>query len=112
MFTLHIDTYNDAFQDDPTCELKRLLGEIINQLDEGLLKAPIRDVNGNTVGEFCYLPEACGADFDVAAHDANGELIVMLKRIAAPMLAGAYLALGQLYPDTTLDHRVHEPEEG
>lgn len=111
MLMIYMHTDNDAFQEDPAGEISSRLGVIDTEITSGLTKGPIRDSNGNTVGGFTYLPQACGADFDIAAHDANGELIAMVKAIPAPALPGAYIALERLYPGASLDYRVHEPKE-
>lgn len=52
-WTAHIavDMTNDAFQHDPNGELAAILETTAGRLRrEGLFAAPLRDINGNTVG--------------------------------------------------------------
>lgn len=54
MFTLTIDTANDAFNDAPERELARILRNVADKLETVGTgnRAPVRDVNGNTVGRW------------------------------------------------------------
>lgn len=52
MFTLTIDTGNDAFFLDTGAELARILRETADRLENGDTGAPVYDYNGNTVGRF------------------------------------------------------------
>lgn len=57
MFTLKINTDNAAFEDDATHEIKRILEEVAMDLELATnhgCSGNIRDVNGNTVGEWKY----------------------------------------------------------
>ena len=61
-FIVKIDTGNDAFGDDPTPELSRILHEIAEQLpsrDYGWFQT-ILDVNGNDVGRYAFKPNEYG----------------------------------------------------
>jgi hypothetical protein len=54
-FTLKIKCDNDAFGDDPGAELGRILHELASRLERMPVcrgdRFPLRDTNGNTVGE-------------------------------------------------------------
>lgn len=57
-FLLEINTANAAFTDDPTAEVARILRALADRLtgaspDEDY---PLRDLNGNHVGEAEFLP--------------------------------------------------------
>jgi len=55
MFTLNIETTNDAFGDGVgrRFETARILREVIRSLeDDGNIRGKVRDVNGNAVGEW------------------------------------------------------------
>tara|TARA_R110000765_G_scaffold391304_1_gene484111 strand:- start:11 stop:205 length:195 start_codon:yes stop_codon:yes gene_type:complete len=61
MFTLKINTDNDAFADYPSIELADLLRKVAVRLEEGAANGgttsysgTIRDGNGNNVGHFEY----------------------------------------------------------
>lgn len=54
MFRLEIETSNDAFQGDPQVELARIITGVASRLAMGDLSGTVRDVNGNTVGQFQY----------------------------------------------------------
>ena len=60
MFHLEIDTRNAAFEDDPAAEIARILAATADQVEAyGLAEedsSKIRDLNGNTVGEWTYAP--------------------------------------------------------
>jgi hypothetical protein len=47
-----IKTDNAAFEDGRDAELARILREIADGLDEGVSAGNVRDINGNTVGDF------------------------------------------------------------
>jgi hypothetical protein len=54
MFRLKIETDNEAFRQDPSLEIARILREVADQI-YGAVRVPkkkLRDVNGNTVGEY------------------------------------------------------------
>lgn len=56
-FKLEIDTGNAAFGatiDERLSEVVRILREAADKLDDGYNAAPLRDANGNTVGEFKF----------------------------------------------------------
>lgn len=61
MFTLTIDTSNDAFQPDPGPEVGRLLRQVVHEVEAGYDARPLRDENGNTVGSWSLT----GADVGV-----------------------------------------------
>lgn len=52
MFTLTINTNNDAFFNAPRHEIIRMLDVVVVQLQGGKESATLRDTNGNTVGEW------------------------------------------------------------
>lgn len=53
MFTLKIDTENDAFQDgNLELEVVRILQEVVKKIENGKDYATLIDVNGNKVGDF------------------------------------------------------------
>ena len=56
MFTLKIATDNDAFGGHPDSarEVARILYDVITRIQDGGLSGGLRDVNGNTVGEFHF----------------------------------------------------------
>ena len=54
MFTLKINTDNDAFADYPSVELADLLRKVAVRLEGAANSGTIRDVNGNNVGHFEY----------------------------------------------------------
>ena len=61
MFHLEIDTSNAAFADDPAAELAHILKTTALQVEAYGLGlhldwSKIRDLNGNTVGEWTYAP--------------------------------------------------------
>lgn len=60
MFTLAIDTGNDAFHPDAGPEVARILEELAKKLrEEGPLElSNLRDLNGNTVGTVRYTGHA------------------------------------------------------
>lgn len=53
-FQMRIDSNNDAFTEDGPAETARILREVADRLENGDEHAPVRDINGNTVGEFIY----------------------------------------------------------
>ena len=57
MFKLEIQTTNAAFEDDPSYGVARLLGEAAHSIDMGHLSGSLRDINGNRVGRFEFVPE-------------------------------------------------------
>ena len=52
MFTLKIDTENDAFQQDKSFECNRILEEVMFKLQDGYDEGIIHDINGNRVGKW------------------------------------------------------------
>lgn len=57
-FFVNIDSDNDAFQDgNAAAELQRILRRIVQQLDVSDGGEVIKDVNGNTVGEWGLMTE-------------------------------------------------------
>lgn len=55
MFTLKINTDNAAFGDTETAaadEVVTILRFIASRMEYGTMSAPIRDTNGNTVGQY------------------------------------------------------------
>ena len=51
-FSLEIESGNDAFQEDPTSEVSRILCEIAGKIDSGRFHGACKDINGNTVGRW------------------------------------------------------------
>lgn len=51
-FRLEIRTDNDAFVEDRGRELGRILGVVAEHVRLGLSDGRVRDINGNTVGEW------------------------------------------------------------
>ena len=56
MFKLEIETTNAAFEDDLNYEVARLLGEAAHSIDMGYLSGSLRDIDGNRVGRFEFIP--------------------------------------------------------
>lgn len=58
MFVLTIKTDNAAFEDDPTAEVARILRGLADRLEGASPDEdyPLRDLNGNCVGEAEFLP--------------------------------------------------------
>ena len=55
MFSLTIKTDNAAFADPgPSGELVRILHAVASHISAGRMSGKVRDINGNTVGEFAY----------------------------------------------------------
>jgi len=53
MFTLKFSTDNDAFQGyNKEYEITRILTEITEKVQNGYTEGKIRDINGNTIGEW------------------------------------------------------------
>jgi hypothetical protein len=52
MFTLAINTNNQAFDDYASEELKRILIHIADCVDYGEVSGIVRDINGNKVGSW------------------------------------------------------------
>ena len=52
MFTVKINTENDAFGRQTIFEVVRLLREIAKKLESGKTHGPVMDLNGNKVGTF------------------------------------------------------------
>jgi len=53
MFTLKIETGNEAFADgDAGAELARILRYVATAVERGTRGAPLYDINGNRVGRF------------------------------------------------------------
>ena len=51
-FVLEFDMNNAAFEDDPTGEVLRVLSVVEDQIEAGYGYGPLRDVNGNTIGDW------------------------------------------------------------
>ena len=49
---LEIETDNQAFEDDKSFEVVRILKEVIQKLENGYVESRLFDLNGNPVGEF------------------------------------------------------------
>ena len=49
---LKIDTDNQAFEEDKSFEVVRILKEVIQKLESGYQESRLFDLNGNAVGEF------------------------------------------------------------
>lgn len=60
-FTLDLMSADDAVQDDPTAELRRILLEVAEKLkpNDWFMLAPnkIYDLNGNAIGSWSYVLE-------------------------------------------------------
>ncbi len=56
MFTLTIETRNQAFDPDPFPEVARILRVLADDFDAGLEPALLYDINGNSVGSCEYEP--------------------------------------------------------
>ena len=52
MFELKFKTNNAAFEDYAEQEVSRILKEIANKIENGLTGGKVRDINGNTIGEW------------------------------------------------------------
>ena len=52
MFTLSIETENEAFTNDESEEIARILKEVASQVENGKEFGTFRDVNGNKVGNW------------------------------------------------------------
>lgn len=57
MIDINFRTGNDSFGDSPEIEAARILRELADSLENGLLDGPIRDSNGNTVGALHFNPQ-------------------------------------------------------
>jgi hypothetical protein len=60
--TIEIEMNNAAFTDAPAYELARILRRLADHVDDGGVCTPLRDSNGNTVGQFNLagtLPPLC-----------------------------------------------------
>lgn len=51
MFKLEFATDNAAFE-VPFAEIARILRDVAERIERGAVSAPVRDINGNTVGAF------------------------------------------------------------
>jgi hypothetical protein len=59
-FQLFVNTDNEAFQDDPSTELVRILRDVASRIECGDMYDMFRtilDVNGNDVGGFALKPD-------------------------------------------------------
>jgi hypothetical protein len=56
-FILTVKTTNAAFEDDAPTEVARLLRDVAERLEDGSVSGKMRDVNGNTVGDFGFTTE-------------------------------------------------------
>lgn len=54
-FKLVIECSNEAFSDNPSYEVVRILRAVVKRIDEGNTAGILRDVNGNRVGTFEYV---------------------------------------------------------
>ena len=52
MFTLSIKTENDAFTNDESHEITRILKEVASQVENGKECGVLIDINGNKVGNW------------------------------------------------------------
>ncbi len=57
MFTLTINTDNEAFTPEPGAEVARILRVIADRVEAGRTDGAAMDVNGNRVGSFAILPD-------------------------------------------------------
>jgi hypothetical protein len=55
MFRLFIQTGNDAFRENRTAELVRIIREVADKLEEGNRFPPVVDSNGNSVGRCSWV---------------------------------------------------------
>lgn len=55
-FVLTVNTAGEAFDQDLTGELRRLLLVLADKLEEGSAEGTLRDLNGNTCGLFGFEP--------------------------------------------------------
>jgi hypothetical protein len=78
-FTLNIDCDNAAFGDEPENEIIRLLNEVAERLGRGFYSGKVRDVNGNTVGDF---------DLEVDEEDEDGGIPDEVQEIIDQAEAG------------------------
>ncbi len=51
MFALTIETSNDAFTEDASIEVARILREIADRIERGQTEIIVRDINGNRAGK-------------------------------------------------------------
>lgn len=56
-FVLTINLRSDAFHPEPSPELRRILLDVVERLDEDRMEGTLRDVNGVTVGLYGLEPE-------------------------------------------------------
>lgn len=61
-FDVSIVTNNAAFEDGPGWELARLLREVADKVEGGILNGGIRDYNGHLVGTFNHDTQADDED--------------------------------------------------
>jgi len=54
MFKIEIETGNDAFTDRPDMEIKRIIAQIIQDIDRGKMEGIVSDFNGNKVGKYGF----------------------------------------------------------
>lgn len=52
MFKLEFRTGNAAFEDCAEQEISRILKEIANKVEDGSTGGKVKDINGNTIGEW------------------------------------------------------------
>ncbi len=52
MFKIEFETENDAFAPVVTIEIRRLLRQVSDRVDDGQTEGTLADRNGNTVGRF------------------------------------------------------------
>lgn len=61
MFTLIFNTDNATFHDSPESEVCRILRDIALLVERGGFQhSAIRDINGNTIGQYTYTPAEKG----------------------------------------------------
>lgn len=53
-FELSLKSGNAAFADDPAGEVSRILRETADKIDGGDDGGPVRDINGNRVGDWFF----------------------------------------------------------
>jgi hypothetical protein len=62
-FSLHVESNNDAFAEEPATELARMLRKLAGEIEQGLWDdrkgySALLDYNGNTVGRFKFHTES------------------------------------------------------
>lgn len=84
MFTLTIETGNDAFAGiDLYPEMRKCFTRVLAQLTDGSTAGKVRDTNGNTVGSWSYSPDVDPTDYPegtTAECEHCGESILLDQR--------------------------------